>query len=1370
MVISETERIEHMKKFISLLLVVAMCLSLISTTAFATNTEGVEEITNNTFASTTIDTNATDLNIAQLGDNAFVVKIPASLVTESETAPWYAFDITSDKTTELSATLYRISHFDAAEVGTLLAYLAQDSSPEYAKNIAFSSSKTGIVHSGLSGGTLKGHSGKIVDYQDHDFYIIFVLDDASKLTEDTTVTVTGMTEKWEFVEEQPEESACIVYDDGDGEWCIATGRTEAFTFSHTFTTPAADPVAQIGTGDDAKTFTTLADAVTAAQANDTITLLSDCSGDGIGINKSLTIDLNEKTYTVCGPTLAGSQGTKTQGFQLLKECGNITFKNGKIDTTAEANAKILIQNYANLTLDGVTLDGTNLTGSKYTSSNNNGTVVYKNGTKIIAAEGGVAFDAYYWPGGGYGNVSVSIADSTVEIDGVIEIDGETGYAEHATVTVPTGYVLYPVAEKRYVIKAESDYVARIGEGQTAQKFFTLADAIAAATDNVETEVDVIANIEYDTFNQGSYKHAAVAIPSTKKIVLDLNGHTISAVSDVNGATELLYNMGTLTIKDSGENGKITYISNHPDGSYGYGTNTILNRGILTIESGIIENTTSGGASYAVDSQTYWYDAIVPVEFTLTGGDLICTTGDAAIRQAAALGETYKYQNQIVKNYMTISGGKVTGDIWVQSLETDGVGSHSLLAINGGEITGKVYDTLSGDGSHLEYNVTGGYIGQIGRDNGAMSKEGFVSGGYFKKIVPAKLVADGYVCAALATTDPAYAKGYLYIVKPVEVIVKPAVVDEQSGNITVGGEEITVEGTGEQDQPTAQEAATAITETLNNPEVTGFSDTKIEEATPVNEKTTIQNVDDSNFNLSMILNEVKKEAAKQFDATVTNDGEITVKPTDAGEGEKFVDTDVTKQITVDLTAAAVTQTVAEATTITVTSMTFEVKPVANITVTDGEGETVTVTAIIPNDAITAPITFRLPVDNSVSETWAAVYHEGVFMGNYEIKTGTDGKYIEVSSMEFSKFSYVLVNSESAGAKIGEVPYQTFAEAVAAVQNDETIVLLKNNTESGAITVSREVTFTVNNGEYSNAATIAAGEGYKLTENDNSYSITKEETLPVGECVSTKTVKLEAGTFGLKLNGSDRGTFIFSKNGSGWNIQNSDEQYLAMKDGKLILSAEPFAWTYKNNAFSASVKTTQKSSGYWFGFIYIPSFGGSKTVTTTYYLSTVQNGEKLSTCCVSAELYTTVTGEHDFGNCWIDCKDGVNHMHVCKNCGKVETETHEYNNETHKCVCGAFDPDEVNVKISVVDVKEKTSKQYVGFFPFGYYKNVKTYNATIKTETSGVKIAKVQYQLNGSSKWITGTSVSSDKPIETPKVKAWDNNCKLYEYEWPLRLPE
>lgn len=171
-----------------------------------------------------------------------------------------------------------------------------------------------------------------------------------------------------------------------------------------FTLPAAR-TALAGDNDAAKigdkTYETLAGAVASVTDGTatTITLLRDASGDGIIIasGRNITIDLNNHTYTVSGKTV-GSSGTETNGFQLLRGA-NVTIKDGKITSD---KAKILIQNYCNLTLQNVELDGRNLVGSvPYTLSLNCGKIQITGNTSILAETGGVAFDLYYWPKGGY---------------------------------------------------------------------------------------------------------------------------------------------------------------------------------------------------------------------------------------------------------------------------------------------------------------------------------------------------------------------------------------------------------------------------------------------------------------------------------------------------------------------------------------------------------------------------------------------------------------------------------------------------------------------------------------------------------------------------------------------------------------------------------------------------------------------------------------------------------------------------------------------------------------------------------------------------------------------------------------------------------
>lgn len=179
------------------------------------------------------------------------------------------------------------------------------------------------------------------------------------------------------------------------------------------------------------TYQTLEAAVNAAPDSEqtTIMLLRDAAGNGVVVkNKNITFDLAGHTYDIDGTTV-GSTGTTTNGFQLLKG-STVTFKNGKITSN---KAKILIQNYCNLTLENVVLDGSNLPGDKcYTLSLNNGKVNITGNTSILAKpNGGVAFDLYYWPDGGYlDGVQVTV-NTTGTISGPIELSQDGTGADEA---------------------------------------------------------------------------------------------------------------------------------------------------------------------------------------------------------------------------------------------------------------------------------------------------------------------------------------------------------------------------------------------------------------------------------------------------------------------------------------------------------------------------------------------------------------------------------------------------------------------------------------------------------------------------------------------------------------------------------------------------------------------------------------------------------------------------------------------------------------------------------------------------------------------------------------------------------------------------
>ena len=179
----------------------------------------------------------------------------------------------------------------------------------------------------------------------------------------------------------------------------------------------------------------------------TLTLFEDTTSDGLVVNgQDIVIDLNGNTYTP--NTAVGSAGTKTLGFQFLKG-SKVTIKNGTLKA-GEEGIKMLIQNYADLTLENVTIDGrgligtgSNQTGANYVLSNNCGNITIKGNTTIIADEGDFALDAYYYHSGGYTEgVTITFVDFTGSIQGKVEISGNfVGAPGQAKIVKADGTVL-----------------------------------------------------------------------------------------------------------------------------------------------------------------------------------------------------------------------------------------------------------------------------------------------------------------------------------------------------------------------------------------------------------------------------------------------------------------------------------------------------------------------------------------------------------------------------------------------------------------------------------------------------------------------------------------------------------------------------------------------------------------------------------------------------------------------------------------------------------------------------------------------------------------------------------------------------------------
>ena len=180
-------------------------------------------------------------------------------------------------------------------------------------------------------------------------------------------------------------------------------------------------------GENTSQHDTVQEAVAAVAADNTqavITLNKDFEGAGAVVKKDQNIVFNLNGFTWNINSLVGSSGTETNGVQLLQG-STVTIENG---TLTSKTAKLLIQNYCDLTIRNATLSGQdNLT--EIIVSNNNGSTVITGNSAVQAAAGGIAFDSDKWGGYQGGNVTLENGQVTGNVNatngGKISLNGGT---------------------------------------------------------------------------------------------------------------------------------------------------------------------------------------------------------------------------------------------------------------------------------------------------------------------------------------------------------------------------------------------------------------------------------------------------------------------------------------------------------------------------------------------------------------------------------------------------------------------------------------------------------------------------------------------------------------------------------------------------------------------------------------------------------------------------------------------------------------------------------------------------------------------------------------------------------------------------------
>ncbi len=297
--------------------------------------------------------------------------------------------------------------------------------------------------------------------------------------------------------------------------------------------------------------------------------------------------------------------------------------------------------------------------------------------------------------------------------------------------------------RRAVVKGDDGYwtvvdaVASIGN----EYYATLQAAIDAAQAG-----DTIKLIKKVTLTEG------VTVAADKTITLDLDGKTISMETADDAEYYLFYNKGDLTITDSGENGKLSYLYTGTNSGDAYNTIESAPGSVLTVQGGTIENLSSNCLiAYAIDGLTNGSAGDVTV--SIEGGKI--TSKKIAVRIFA---------NSTTKTgTLNISGGEISGRVIIQNANKNA--NKAVLNITGGTFNTNGYKTdvlyvggSDGATSDIAASVSGGtFNGEILSSIG----KGFITGGTFGNPVAEEFCAKGYIPVDNGDGTYAVVQGYDY---------------------------------------------------------------------------------------------------------------------------------------------------------------------------------------------------------------------------------------------------------------------------------------------------------------------------------------------------------------------------------------------------------------------------------------------------------------------------------------------------------------------------------------------------------------------------------------------------------------------------------
>ena len=537
-----------------------------------------------------------------------------------------------------------------------------------------------------------------------------------------------------------------------------------------------------------KNYSSLQEAITAAQGGETVTLLADATEDAV-INKSITLDLGGKTLTNTNAgkaTLTIAKGATATvkngsivggtGFYTIQNNGTATLKD--VTATAGNTGSSMLDNWGTLTIESGSYSG----GLNVVKSEEDSTLTINGGKFELS----YATSGYTGVVFAYGNTTITggefiqsltatgrwnhpqvVATGVVEGHTAItrvtgghfvnkmsgegifrgvgkgtsdnfEVSGGTFNKSISEAYCADGFVPTKNADGTYGVK-EGHYVAQVG----SKKYETLADAIrlAAKGKTIQLLTDATENI---------------TIAANKQITLDLNGHTLNG--GTGNAEATILNKGNLTITDTSA-GKTGTIKRDDQGAQGETSYYVIdNNGTMVIDqANVINNSGSKGSSLIRNGGVDTVSSLTINGGTFEQQNFIAVKNDGN-GELTINGGTLTSKQAVVQNWnkaQILGGNLMGGYLWTDSYTEAGTVGETVIG-GDAQFTGTIYmDVTSSNPSTLK--IEGGKLNvtswRVTDAAAAVNASIAVSGGTFTAAVPESYCAAGY--APTANADGTY---------------------------------------------------------------------------------------------------------------------------------------------------------------------------------------------------------------------------------------------------------------------------------------------------------------------------------------------------------------------------------------------------------------------------------------------------------------------------------------------------------------------------------------------------------------------------------------------------------------------------------------